>query len=195
MAATSRPLARVPSASDKPPLPPVDVPQDAATTAAGDEAQTPAPSAAVADDADVRPAAPLPRRSLFQLALQHALSSWGTRSYEFAAPLFFIHAYSASLLAASLYGCLTTLAAILLAGSAGRLVDVYAARKRAMLRGAVAVQSVALAAAYALFATLLNVDHLGRNAENAGTGPERGSPNADVWTLFAAITAVGCVVT
>lgn len=54
-------------------------------------------------------------------------------------------------------------------------------------------QKVLTAASYALFLILFLHPPLEEHAENGGRGPEGIRPRyADVWTLFAAITVLGC---
>ena len=63
------------------------------------------------------------RRALWTLAAQHASSSWGARAFEFGSFLFLIDIFPNTLLPASIFGFVTTGAAILGSGFVGGWVD------------------------------------------------------------------------
>jgi hypothetical protein len=53
-------------------------------------------------------------------------------------------------------------------------------------------QKVLVCASYSLFLLLFLDAELARHALNNGRGPNNLSTNDDVWTVFAAITVLGC---
>jgi iron-regulated transporter 1 len=73
------------------------------------------------------------RRQAYTLYINHALSTWNARSYEFAAVLFTASAYPDGLRAASLIGVSTSLAAICFGSAIGRWIDHGTSRLRTLL--------------------------------------------------------------
>src|SRR6266480_1163431 len=73
------------------------------------------------------------RRQAYTLYLNHALSTWNARNYEFAALLFTASAYPEGLRAASLIGVSASLAAICFGSAIGRWIDHGASRLRTLL--------------------------------------------------------------
>lgn len=125
------------------------------------------------------------------LAIQHASSSWGYRSAEFAYPLMMVELFTNTLLPASVYGFVTTAGAILFSNNVGRLIDTYAHTKLRTLRAMILSQKLLVGASYALFLVLFSSNTLSREAENGGKGPQNQSPNVQPWVIFGAITLLG----
>lgn len=75
----------------------------------------------------------LNRGQAYTLYLNHALSTWNARSYEFAAVLFTASAFPEGLRAASLVGISNSLAAILFASAIGRWIDRGTSRLKTLL--------------------------------------------------------------
>ncbi|PWN92606.1 hypothetical protein FA10DRAFT_257078 [Acaromyces ingoldii] len=118
-------------------------------------------------------------RALVLLALQQASSSFSFRTAEFAYPLYFVALYPDSLLPASLYGFVTTAAAIVLSSTVGHLVDRFATHRLALVRCFVLAQKAFVCGTYALFLPLFRHWH-------------KQHQDAAFWPLFVAITALGC---
>ncbi|EPQ31910.1 uncharacterized protein PFL1_00109 [Pseudozyma flocculosa PF-1] len=132
-------------------------------------------------------------RGMTLLAVQHASSSWGYRSAEFAYPLYMVRLFTNTLLPASVYGFITTGAAIIFSNAVGRSIDRYSHTKLRTLRAYILGQKVLVGASYGLFLLLFLDTGLSTAAENGGKGPDgRGPGNAAPWTVFAAITLLGC---
>jgi iron-regulated transporter 1 len=90
------------------------------------------------------------RRQAYTLYLNHALSTWNARAYEFAAVLFTASAYPKGLRAASLIGISTSLAAILFGASIGRWIDHGSSRLKTLL-ATIGINRLAVAAACCLW--------------------------------------------
>lgn len=90
------------------------------------------------------------RCQAYTLYLNHALSTWNARSYEFAAILFTASAYPEGLRAASLVGISTSLAAICFGSAIGRWIDHGASRLRTLL-ATIAINRCAIVAACLLW--------------------------------------------
>lgn len=90
------------------------------------------------------------RRQAYILYLNHALSTWNARAYEFAAVLFTASAYPKGLRAASLIGVCTSLAAILFGSAIGRWIDNGSSRLKTLL-ATIGVNRVAVAVACCLW--------------------------------------------
>lgn len=90
------------------------------------------------------------RRQAYTLYLNHALSTWNARAYEFAAVLFTASAYPKGLRAASLIGISTSLAAILFGASIGRWIDHGSSRLKTLL-ATISINRLAIAAACCLW--------------------------------------------
>ncbi|KAE8221394.1 hypothetical protein CF319_g5243 [Tilletia indica] len=155
---------------------------------------------------------------IWLLALQHASGSFGYRAAEFAFPLFFIELFTKTLLPASIYGFVTTGAAIIFSGSVGHTLDGPSSPKAhrrsevssleateenvggkdptyqlRLIRNFILLQKLLVAISYALFLILFLQPGLAQEAENGGRGVQAGgAANARPWTIFAAITLVGC---
>ena len=125
------------------------------------------------------------------LAIQHASSSWGFRSAEFAYPLMMVHLFTNTLLPASIYGFVTTAGAILLSNNVGRLIDTYSHTKLRTLRAMILAQKLLVGASYGLFLVLCASPSLRIEAENGGKGPQDVRANVKPWSIFAAITVLG----
>ncbi|PWN47283.1 hypothetical protein IE53DRAFT_390579 [Violaceomyces palustris] len=135
----------------------------------------------------------LDTKATILLSIQHVSSSWGYRSAEFAYPLFMVELFTGTLLPASIYGFVTTAAAILLSGSTGHLIDKYATTKLRTVRAFILAQKIFLSASYGLFLLLFLDQRLRENSRNGGRGPDpNGKLNLDSWGVFAAITFLGC---
>ncbi|CDW99453.1 hypothetical protein, partial [Sporisorium scitamineum] len=106
------------------------------------------------------------------LAIQHASSSWGFRSAEFAYPLMMVQLFTNTLLPASIYGFVTTAGAILFSNNVGRLIDTYAHTKLRTLRAMILSQKLLVGASYGLFLVLFSSSALKTEAENGGKGPD-----------------------
>lgn len=130
-------------------------------------------------------------RGTVLLAIQHASSSWGFRSAEFAYPLMMVQLFTNTLLPASIYGFVTTAGAILFSNNVGRLIDTYAHTKLRTLRAMILSQKLLVGASYALFLVLFSSTSLRDEAENGGRGPQDARPNPRPWVVFAAITLLG----
>ena len=131
------------------------------------------------------------------LQLGGCLSSWSYRSAEFAFPLYFVHLFTNTLLPASIYGFVTTGCGVLFSNWISSLVDTFSHRKLKTIQGFIFFQKLLAIVSYALFLVLFSVPNLTANALNNGRGPDRlpsdPSPHSDVWLVFSAITAVGCL--
>ncbi|CDS82428.1 related to ferroportin 1 [Sporisorium scitamineum] len=125
------------------------------------------------------------------LAIQHASSSWGFRSAEFAYPLMMVQLFTNTLLPASIYGFVTTAGAILFSNNVGRLIDTYAHTKLRTLRAMILSQKLLVGASYGLFLVLFSSSALKTEAENGGKGPDDVGANAKPWAIFGAITLLG----
>ncbi|GAC92599.1 iron-regulated transporter [Pseudozyma hubeiensis SY62] len=125
------------------------------------------------------------------LAVQHASSSWGFRSAEFAYPLMMVELFTNTLLPASIYGFVTTAGAILFSNNVGRLIDTYAHTKLRTLRAMILSQKLLVGASYGLFLVLFSSSSLRTEAENGGKGPQAMEANTRPWAIFAAITLLG----
>lgn len=167
-----------------------------------DEVKTPEPTAQGAeeelDEADTSfgaiPASgpsDLDIKGTLLLAIQHASSSWGYRSAEFAYPLMMVELFTNTLLPASIYGFITTFGAILFSNNVGRLIDIYAHTKLRTLRAMILSQKLLVGGSYALFLVLFSSTSLSREAENGGKGPQDGGTNVQPWVVFGAITLLG----
>ncbi|KAJ1029313.1 hypothetical protein NDA13_002564 [Ustilago tritici] len=130
-------------------------------------------------------------RGTLLLAIQHASSSWGYRSAEFAYPLFMIQLFTNTLLPASIYGFVTTAGAILLSNNVGRIIDTYSHTKLRTLRAMILSQKLLVGFSYALFFLLFSSCTLRTQAQNGGKGPEEAKANVKPWSIFAAITVLG----
>ncbi|SPO23504.1 related to ferroportin 1 [Ustilago trichophora] len=130
-------------------------------------------------------------RGTLLLAIQHASSSWGFRSAEFAYPLMMVQLFTNTLLPASIYGFVTTAGAILFSNNVGRLIDTYAHTKLRTLRAMILSQKLLVGASYALFLVLFSSASLGTEAENGGKGPQDVKANVRPWVIFGAITLLG----
>ncbi|CBQ72206.1 related to ferroportin 1 [Sporisorium reilianum SRZ2] len=130
-------------------------------------------------------------RGTLLLAIQHASSSWGFRSAEFAYPLMMVQLFTNTLLPASIYGFVTTAGAILFSNNVGRLIDTYAHTKLRTLRAMILSQKLLVGASYGLFLVLFSSAKLKSEAENGGKGPDDAGANAKPWTIFGAITLLG----
>ena len=130
------------------------------------------------------------------LTIQHASQSWGYRSAEFAYPLYMVELFTNTLLPASIYGFVTTAAAIVFSNAVGRSIDRYSQTKLRTLRAYILAQKLLVGASYALFLVLFLDDRLKRAAENGGRGPDRTQRDSDasrsVWAVFASVTLLGC---
>ncbi|KAK0523552.1 hypothetical protein OC834_005861 [Tilletia horrida] len=160
---------------------------------------------------------PMDKVGVALLALQHASSSFGYRAAEFAFPLYFIQLFTNTLLPASLYGFVTTGAAIVFSGTVGHQLDGPRAHKRRAasredesrtegedavkdptyqlrtIRNFILIQKLLVGVSYALFLIFFLQPGLSQEAENGGHGSTtRSKPYARPWTIFAAITLVGC---
>lgn len=92
-----------------------------------------------------------------------------------------------------LYGFLTAGAAILFSGSVGSLTDRYKTHRLHIVRFFILAQKILVVASYALFYILFRSDTLRLGAQNGGRGADPAQPTrADVWSMFAAITCLGC---
>jgi solute carrier family 40 (iron-regulated transporter), member 1 len=121
-------------------------------------------------------------------------SSWSYRCAEFAFPLYFVQLFTNTLLPVSLYGFITTGAGIFFSNHVASLVDRFSHRKVLTAQCFVTCQKALAAASYALFLVLFSSGTLTRNAANNGKGVGPGnSPHADVWSIFASITLLGCL--
>ncbi|KII95449.1 hypothetical protein PLICRDRAFT_48408 [Plicaturopsis crispa FD-325 SS-3] len=123
-------------------------------------------------------------RALWSLAAQHMSSTWGDRTAEFAFYLYLIELFRSTLLPASLFGFLTTGAAILFSGSIGILVDKVPKVK--FVRRCIVAQKLSASVAYALFIVLFST-HL---RFRAASGQSAATP---VWIIFVGIVISGCV--
>ncbi|SPO22174.1 related to ferroportin 1 [Ustilago trichophora] len=130
-------------------------------------------------------------RGTLLLAIQHASSSWGFRSAEFAYPLMMVQLFTNTLLPASIYGFVTTAGAILFSNNVGRLIDTYAHTKLRTLRAMILSQKLLVGASYALFLVLFSSTLLRTEAENGGKGPQDAKANIRPWAIFGAITLLG----
>lgn len=130
-------------------------------------------------------------RGTLLLAIQHASSSWGFRSAEFAYPLMMVQLFTNTLLPASIYGFVTTAGAILFSNNVGRLIDTYAHTKLRTLRAMILSQKLLVGASYALFLVLFSSEALRQEAENGGKGPRDAKANVRPWAIFGAITVLG----
>ncbi|SNX82863.1 related to ferroportin 1 [Melanopsichium pennsylvanicum] len=130
-------------------------------------------------------------RGTLLLAIQHASSSWGYRSAEFAYPLMMVQLFTGTLLPASIYGFVTTAGAILFSNNVGRLIDTGAHTKLRTLRGMILSQKLLVGASYALFIVLFSCSSLIREAENGGKGSQDAKANVRPWAIFATITLLG----
>ncbi|PWY98570.1 hypothetical protein BCV70DRAFT_201891 [Testicularia cyperi] len=124
-------------------------------------------------------------RGTLLLAVQHASSSWGFRSAEFAYPLYMVQLFTNTLLPASIYGFVTTAGAILFSNTVGRTIDRYGHQKLRTLRIFILSQKLLVAASYGLFLVLFSSSSLRQEAENGGMG------NARPWLIFTAISMLG----
>ena len=113
-------LAEVPSSRKGPPSIPPEEPAAASPRGASESADPPTPTSP--PTAVIR----VDRKALWSLAAQHASSSWGARGWEFTAFLFLITIFPQTLLPASVFGFITTGAAIVGSGFIGGMVDRYA---------------------------------------------------------------------
>ncbi|KAG8996906.1 hypothetical protein FRB94_011006 [Tulasnella sp. JGI-2019a] len=123
-------------------------------------------------------------KGLWSLGAQHALSTWGDRTAEFAFYLYLIEFFQTTLLPASLYGFFTTGIAIIFAGVVGNLAD--RTPKLRFVRGCIAVQKLSTTIAYISFFLIFHTNLW--NERTAGRGA-----SASVWALFTAITISGCL--
>ncbi|KAG8883840.1 hypothetical protein FRB98_002779 [Tulasnella sp. 332] len=123
-------------------------------------------------------------KGLWSLGAQHALSTWGDRTAEFAFYLYLIELFQTTLLPASLYGFFTTGVAIIFAGTIGTLVDHVP--KLRFVRLCIAVQKLSATVTYVCFFLIFHT----RLREEAAVGEDASAP---VWTLFTAITLSGCL--
>lgn len=130
-------------------------------------------------------------RGTLLLAIQHASSSWGFRSAEFAYPLMMVQLFTNTLLPASIYGFVTTAGAILFSNNVGRLIDTYSHTKLRTLRAMILSQKLLVGASYGLFLVLFSSRSLRREAENGGKGPHNSKANIQPWAIFGAITLLG----
>ncbi len=153
-----------------------------AIDAAGDESFGATPASGPSD---------LDVKGTLLLAIQHASSSWGYRSAEFAYPLMMVQLFTNTLLPASVYGFVTTAGAILFSNNVGRLIDTYAHTKLRTLRAMILSQKLLVGASYGLFLILFSSASLRMQAENGGKGPNDVQANIKPWTIFAAITLLG----
>ncbi|KAK6352968.1 hypothetical protein TWF696_004958 [Orbilia brochopaga] len=92
--------------------------------------------------------------SLRWLYLSHFLSTWNTRTYQFAAVIFTVEAFPNTLLSASISGIAQCIFAIILSQSVGTWVDRTPSRLKA-LRTTILVQRLAVLAACTFWAILL----------------------------------------
>ena len=111
--------AEVASSRKEPPWIPLE---ELATTPPYPDSSSAGPPSPTAPPTAIR----VDRKALWSLAAQHASSSWGARGWEFAAFLFLITIFPQTLLPASVFGFVTTGAAILGSGFIGGMVDRYA---------------------------------------------------------------------
>ncbi len=169
--------------------------QSLSRDAAPDADAADAPQDAAKSEADVVSGDDsLDGRGLWALLLLHASVSWSYRSAEFAFPLYFAQLFTRTLLPTSLYGFITTGAGIVFSNATASLIDTYAHRKVKTAQAFVTAQKLTAACNYAFFLVLYSSDQLKAHAENGGTGPTPGgSAYADVWSIFAAITLLGCL--
>ena len=84
------------------------------------------------------------------LYMSHALSTFSSRTFEFAAVLFLSHTYPATLLPASLYALGRALAAVVLSGKVGRMIDTC--NRLNLVRWSIVLQRVAVAGSCLAFA-------------------------------------------
>ena len=105
----------------------------------------------------------LKRRQAYLLYLNHALSTWNARSYEFAAVLFTQSAYPDGLRAASLIGISSSLATVFFASSIGRWIDQGSSRLKTLL-ATICTNRLAAASACLLWFFIVDDQH-GPNAE------------------------------
>ncbi|KAK4048612.1 hypothetical protein OIO90_005782 [Microbotryomycetes sp. JL221] len=111
------------------------------------------------------------RKSFAALAAQHFAGSWDTRLYEFLAYVLLIVLFPDDLVPASIFGFVTTGAAVCLSGSVGQLVDT--SPRLQFVRRCIIIQKATIAISYALFLVLfLNL---------------KGDSSAKTWTIFATI--------
>ena len=110
-------------------------------------------------------------RQAYTLYLNHALSTWNARSYEFAAILFTASAYPEGLRAASLIGVSTSLAAICFGSVIGRWIDHGASRLRTLL-ATIAINRCAVVAACLLWFFIVgNQSNMEPRTESDGETP------------------------
>ncbi|SAM81362.1 related to ferroportin 1 [Ustilago bromivora] len=130
-------------------------------------------------------------RGTLLLAIQHASSSWGYRSTEFAYPLFMIQLFTNTLLPASIYGFVTTAGAVLLSNNVGRIIDTYSHTKLRTLRAMILSQKLLVGFSYALFFLLFSSSILRTQAQNGGKGPEEAKANVKPWSKFCSDNGAG----
>lgn len=124
----------------------------------------------------------LDRVALGCLAIQHASSSWGYRSAEFAFPLYFVQLFPGTLLPSSLYGLLLLVTSLIFSPVVGYLIDKTKTRRLPAVRALIFAQKLSVTISYLGFILLL---YTGASANETEVR----------WGAFAALTFVGsCVV-
>lgn len=132
--------------------------------------------------------------ALILLGAQEASSSFSYRAAEYAYSIYLVVLFTNTLLPASLYGFITTASAIVFSGSVGGLTDTFNTHRLRIVRTFIFSQKLLVSASYGIFLVLFYNDNLRQGAENGGRGPNPDAPRrADVWSCFAAITILGCI--
>lgn len=96
----------------------------------------------------------LDRIALGCLAIQHASSSWGYRSAEFAFPLYFVSLFPNTLLPSSLYGLLLLVSSLLFSPAVGYLIDKTKTCRLRTVRCLILAQKITVAISYLGFVLL-----------------------------------------
>ncbi|OCH89023.1 hypothetical protein OBBRIDRAFT_733305 [Obba rivulosa] len=134
------------------------------------------------NDTQAEVAAPLDRKALLLLLVQHFSNSWGLRTAEFAIYLFLVTLFPDTLLPASLYGFFTTGVAIVFSGWAGRQVDIR--NNLRIVQASVIIIKLADCAAYGASLVLFTA-HGHQLSHPWSSALSRG--------MFALIVVAGCV--
>lgn len=115
--------------------------------------------------------------------LYPVFSTWGDRTAEFAFYLYLIELFKDTLLPASVFGFVTTVAVILFSASIGSLVDRY--HRLVFVRWCIVVQKFSAAIAYGCFLAIFST-----NLQDV-TSLDSRTPSS-IWGLFCAVTISGC---
>jgi hypothetical protein len=81
---------------------------------------------------------------------------------------------------------------MIFSGSVGTVIDRFMTHRLLVARAMILSQKIFVVASYGLFLLLFLDAELKRHALNGGHGSDGSNSNDDVWTIFSAITILGC---